>query len=76
MILTCPQSISNINTVMEKLTLAEHIGIGTALRLSIHEDWNYRRSDILRNAIKQRIQILRKLDKARYVYLSDELHEA
>ena len=61
---------------MEKLTLAEHIGIGTALRLSIQEDWNYRRSDILRNAIKQRVQILRKLDKARYVYLSDELHEA
>jgi hypothetical protein len=54
---------------MEKLTLNEHISIGTALRIAICDSWSARRSPILRKMIKDRIAILRKLNKTTYIYL-------
>ena len=59
-----------MNDTLERLTFEEQITIGTALRLAICDNWKYRRSPILRKAIKERIALIRKFDSCRNVYLS------
>jgi hypothetical protein len=62
-----------MNDTLERLTFEEQISIGTALRLAICDSWKYRKSSILRKAIKDRVALIRKLDNSRHVYLSSEI---
>jgi len=60
----------SMNETIERLTFQEQITIGTSLRLAICDNWKYRRSPILRKAIKERIALIRKFDSCQEVYLS------
>jgi hypothetical protein len=62
-----------MNDTLERLTFEEQISIGTALRLAICDSWKYRKSSILRKAIKERITLIRKLDNSRHVYIEPSL---
>lgn len=59
-----------MNDTLQRLTFEEQITIGTALRIAICDNWKYRKSSILRKAIKDRVALIRKFDSCRDVYLS------
>jgi hypothetical protein len=62
-----------MNDTLQRLTLQEQISIGSALRLAICDSWKYRKSSILRKAIKDRVALIRKFDSCRDVYIEPGL---